>query len=87
MAEEEKKSAEISAESSEKKSSKKDKDKIKKQSFRKGVRTEFKKITWPDKDSLTKQSVAVVCVTMVVSVAIAVLDFIIKYGVDWLVEL
>ncbi len=33
-------------------------DKTPKPSFFKGVKTEFKKIAWPDKDSLLKQSVA-----------------------------
>ena len=59
----------------------------KKPSFFKGIKSEYKKITWPDKDSLLKQSVAVVCVSVVVGVIIAVLDFIIKYGVDFMISL
>ena len=55
--------------------------------FFKGVKTEFKKITWPDKTSLTRQSVAVVAVTLVLSVLIALLDVIFQYGVDWLIKL
>ncbi len=43
--------------------------------FFKGVKVEFKKISWPDKDSLIKQSIAVTCVSVVVGVIIAVLDF------------
>lgn len=58
-----------------------------KPSFFKGVRTEFKKITWPEKDALLKQSVAVVCVSVVVGVIIAVLDFFMQYGVDILTSL
>ena len=30
-----------------------------------GVKAEFKKITWPDKDALLKQSVAVVIISVV----------------------
>lgn len=66
------------------------KEKVKtaaKPSFFKGVKAEFKKISWPDKDSLLKQSVAVVCVSVVVGVVIAVLDFFMQYGVDFLTSL
>ena len=35
-------------------------EKTKKPGFFKGVKAEYKKISWPDKDSLVKQSVAVV---------------------------
>lgn len=49
--------------------------------------TEFKKIAWPDKDSLVKQSVAVVCISVVVGVIIAILDFLFQYGIDFLTTL
>ncbi|TCL58086.1 MULTISPECIES: preprotein translocase subunit SecE [Kineothrix] len=62
-------------------------DKAPKTDFFKGVKTEFKKITWPDKDALLKQSTAVVCASVVVGVIIAVLDFIIQYGVDFMTTL
>ncbi|MDE7197980.1 MAG: preprotein translocase subunit SecE [Lachnospiraceae bacterium] len=52
-----------------------------------GVKAEFKKISWPDKDSLMKQSVAVVIISLVVGAVIAVLDFGLQYGVDFLTTL
>ena len=55
--------------------------------FFKGVKVEFKKISWPDKDPLIKQSIAVTCVSVVVGVIIAVLDFFMQYGVDFLTSL
>ncbi len=55
--------------------------------FFKGVKAEFKKISWPDKELLLKQSVAVVCISVVLGAVIAVLDFLIQYGVDFLVNL
>lgn len=58
-----------------------------KPSFWKGIKSEFKKITWPDKESLLKQSVAVVCISIVVGAIIAVLDFVIQYGVNILTSL
>lgn len=58
-----------------------------KPNFFKGVEVEFKKISWPDKDSLLKQSVAVVCISVVLGAAIAVMDFLMQYGVDFLTSL
>ncbi len=58
-----------------------------KPSFFKGVKSEFKKIIWPDKHSTFKQSVAVVSISVVVGVIIAILDFVIQYGVNWLTSL
>lgn len=60
-------------------------DKTTKTGFFSGVKSEFKKITWPDKKEMFKQSVAVVCISVVVGAIIAVLDFFIKYGVDFLI--
>ncbi len=51
--------------------------------FLKGVKAEFKKIIWPDRDTLVKQLVAVLCVTVVAALLIAVIDF----GAQNLIEL
>ena len=51
-------------------------------SWFKGLKAEFKKIVWPDKESLGKQTVAVVIITAVLSVIIALLDLVIKFGID-----
>ena len=56
-------------------------------SFFDGVKAEFKKISWPDKDSLLKQSVAVVVISLVVGANITVLDFGLQYGVDFITTL
>ena len=58
-----------------------------KPSFFKGVKSEFKKISWPDKHSTFKQSVAVVSISIVVGVIIAILDFVLQYGVNFLTSL
>ncbi len=62
-------------------------DKARKPSFFQGVKAEFKKIAWPDKDSLMKQSIAVVCISVVTGVIIAILDFLFQYGIDFLTTL
>ena len=51
--------------------------------FWKGVKAEFRKIIWPDRDTLVKQLVAVLCVTVVAALLIAVIDF----GAQNLIEL
>ena len=51
--------------------------------FWKGVKAEFRKIIWPDRDTLVKQLVAVLCVTVIAAVLIAVIDF----GAQNLIEL
>lgn len=56
-------------------------------SFFNGVKAEFKKITWPGKDDLLKQSIAVTVISIVVGAIIAVLDFALQYGVDFLTTL
>ena len=62
-------------------------NKAPKQSFFKGLSAEYKKIIWPDKKSLARQSAAVVAVSVVMGLVIALLDYIIQYGVDFLVGL
>ena len=52
-----------------------------------GVKAEFRKISWPDKDSLLKQSVAVVVISLVVGAIITILDFGLQYGVDFITTL
>lgn len=61
-------------------------EKTPKKNWVKGLKAEFKKIVWPDKESLAKQSVAVVVITFVLGLVIAVLDLGIKYGIDVLIK-
>ena len=55
--------------------------------FWNGVKAEFKKIVWPDKEDLLKQSVAVVIISVVVGAIITVLDFGMQYGIDFITTL
>lgn len=56
-------------------------EKAPKKSFLKGLKSEFKKIIWPDKDALAKQSVAVISVTVILGAVIYLLDFVIELGI------
>ena len=49
-----------------------------------GVKAEFKKITWPNRDELIKQSIAVAAISIIIGAIIAILDFLLQYGVDFL---
>ena len=60
--------------------------KTQKKSWFEGMKAEFKKIIWPDKKTLGKQTAAVVTASVVRGAIIAVMDFIIQYGIDFLVK-
>ena len=55
-----------------------------KPSFCDGVKAEWSKITWPSKEQLTKQSVAVVIITILLGVVITLLDTGLQYCVSLL---
>ena len=57
-------------------------EKAPKKDFIKGLKAEFKKIIWPDKKTLTKQTIAVVAWSVALGVVIAVLDLVIKFGLN-----
>ena len=52
-----------------------------------GLKAEFNKIVWADRRKVSKQTTAVVVLSVVVALIIVVIDAIIKYGVDILVNL
>lgn len=56
-------------------------------SFWKSVKTEFNKIIWPNKEDLLKQSVAVLCVSIVMGLIITFLDTLIQFGINFLTAL
>jgi preprotein translocase subunit SecE len=60
-------------------------EKAPKKSWFKGLKSEFKKIIWPDKESLAKQSIAVIAVTIILGTIIYLLDAIIEFGVGQLI--
>ena len=62
------------------------KDKAQKTPFIKGLKAEFRKIIWPDKTTLAKQTAAVVSVSVILGGLIALIDILVKYGIDLLVR-
>lgn len=61
-------------------------EKAQKTSWFKGLKAEFNKVVWPDKNTLAKQTTAVVSVSVLLGALIAVIDAVLKYGIDLLVK-
>ncbi|MBQ9766749.1 MAG: preprotein translocase subunit SecE [Lachnospiraceae bacterium] len=60
-------------------------EKAPKKSWFKGLKSEFKKIVWPDKESLVKESVAVIVITVVLGLVIALIDMAVELGVNLII--
>ena len=56
-----------------------------KKSFFKGVKSEWRKITWPSKETLFRETTAVIVISVILGAAIALLDAVIKFGVGFIV--
>ncbi len=58
-------------------------------SFKRGffteLKAEFRKIIWPDKTLLRKQSVAVVIAAIVIGVIVAFIDWLMQIGLSFIV--
>ena len=55
---------------------------VAKAGFSQEAKSEFKKIIWPSKESLTKESVAVIATTIVLGGVVALLDLGIQYLIN-----
>lgn len=60
---------------------------VEKKGFFKGLKTEFKKIMWPDKSTVISKSIVVVITTAVLAIIIALLDYLIGLGLTGLSQL
>ena len=63
-----------------------DKTKTQKKSWFKGLQAEFKKVIWPDKKTLARQTTAVVAVSLILGALIAIIDAILQFGLELLVR-
>lgn len=59
-------------------------EKTVKRSWWKEFKGEFKKIVWPDKKSLVKQTIVVTVATVIVGAIISVLDWVFMFGISLL---
>ncbi len=53
-----------------------------KKSFVKGMKAEYNKIVWASKETVTKQTIAVLVSTVALGLVITVIDLIIRLGLD-----
>ncbi|MCR4691695.1 MAG: preprotein translocase subunit SecE [Lachnospiraceae bacterium] len=53
--------------------------------FAKGLKSEFSKIIWPNKETLIKQSVAVTVISVVLGGVIAILDLVMQYAINLII--
>lgn len=60
-------------------------DKAPKKNYWKGLKAEFKKIVWPTKDTVTRQTAVVLAVSLLLGVLIGVLDMIFKFGINLII--
>ncbi len=61
-------------------------DKAPMQSWSDGLKAEFNKIIWPNKDDLVKETAAVTVVSIVLGVIIAIVDSIVQYGINFFIK-
>ena len=61
-------------------------EKAPKKSWCKGLKSEFKKVVWPDKKTLGKQTVAVTVITAVLCVVITILDSLVLQIINFLIK-
>ncbi|WP_027437030.1 preprotein translocase subunit SecE [Lachnospira multipara] len=57
-----------------------------KKSWFKGLKAEFSKIVWPDRQTLTRETVSVLFVSVLLGVIIAVVDLIVRFGIEFIVK-
>ena len=60
--------------------------KSQKKSWFQGLQSEFKKIVWTDRSTLIKQTIGVVCGSIVLCVLISVMDSFILEGINLLMK-
>ncbi|MDR0220476.1 MAG: preprotein translocase subunit SecE [Lachnospiraceae bacterium] len=55
--------------------------------FWKGVKIEFQRINWPDRQKMVKHTAMVAVVSLILGIIIAAIDLVLQYGVDFITSL
>ena len=61
-------------------------DKVPAQSWSDGLKAEFSKIIWPNKDDLVKQTVAVTVVSVILGALITIVDSVVHNGINFFIK-
>ncbi len=59
-------------------------EKTKKQSFFKGLKKEFKKVSWPSRGDVAKESISVTVISVIVGLLIVLIDKLVQWGISFL---
>jgi preprotein translocase subunit SecE len=59
---------------------------VKKVSWWEGVKAEFKKIIWPDKKTLVRETIAVFVTTVILGLVIVLIDYVVQLGLDHIIR-
>ena len=62
------------------------KEKKQKKSWFKGLKAEFNKIIWPDRKTLTKETIAVLVVSLLLGAIISIVDLLSRFGIEFLMK-
>lgn len=62
------------------------KEKKQKKSWFKGLKAEYNKIIWPDRKTLTKETVAVLVVSVLLGAIISIVDLLSRFGIEFLMK-
>jgi preprotein translocase subunit SecE len=63
------------------------KDSSKKVKWSDGLKAEFRKIIWPTRQDVGKETGAVLVVSIILGAIIALIDFLAQHGIDFLISL
>ncbi len=64
----------------------KKKEKAPKKNWWKGLKSEFKKIIWPDRLAVAKKTTAVIVISIILGCIIKVLDMAIQFGLSFIIK-
>lgn len=53
----------------------------------KGLKSEYSKIVWENKETTTKQTTAVVVISVILGIIIAIVDWVLQNGIDFITKL
>ena len=54
--------------------------------FLNGIKAEFKKIVWPTKDDIVRETIAVISSSIAIGIIISILDFIFKLLLNFVIK-
>ena len=60
--------------------------KVQKKSWFSGLKSEMKKVVWPKKGTLVKQTIAVIIASVTVGAIITLVDYILQYGLNFIIR-